>query len=120
MGGWGGDTLSSDHLPITISMTHAADMGSSAPATRFQYESADWGRFRAELGSVDIDVDQPDLENVNSPDSLFASGSGQGCHTHHQRWHGTTGKQPLVKRRLRGGRPNQTKAVQNLLQKPNG
>ena len=23
------DTLSSDHLPITISMTHAADMGSS-------------------------------------------------------------------------------------------
>ena len=47
-------------------MTHAADMGSSAPATRFKYESADWDRFRAELGSVDIDVDQPDLENVNS------------------------------------------------------
>ena len=60
------DTLSSDHLPITISMTHAADMGSSAPVTRFRYESADWDRFRAELGSVDIDVDQPDLENVNS------------------------------------------------------
>ena len=60
------DTLSSDHLPITISMTHAAEMGSSAPATRFQYESADWGRFRAELGSVDIDLDQPDPENVNS------------------------------------------------------
>ena len=60
------DTLSSDHLPITISMTHAADMGNSAPVTRFRYESADWDRFRAELGSVDIDVDQPDLENVNS------------------------------------------------------
>ena len=60
------DTLSSDHLPITISMTQTADMGSCAPATRFKYESADWGRFRAELGSIDIDVDQPDLENVNS------------------------------------------------------
>ena len=58
------DTLSSDHLPITISMTRVADMGSSAPATRFKYESADWDRFHAELGSVDID--QPDLENVNS------------------------------------------------------
>ena len=66
--GWevGVDTLSSDHLPITISMTHAADIGSSAPVTRFRYESADWDLFRAELRSVDIDVDQPDLENVNS------------------------------------------------------
>ena len=51
---------------MTISMTHAADKGSSAPATGFKYESADWDLFRAELGSVDIDVDQPDLENLNS------------------------------------------------------
>ena len=65
MGGWGGYPLL-HHLSITISMTHAADMGSSAPTTRFKYKSADWGRFQAELGSVDIDVDQPDLENVNS------------------------------------------------------
>ena len=52
-------------------MTHAADMGSAVPATRFKYESADWGRFRAELGSVDIDVAQPDLENVNRVKILF-------------------------------------------------
>ena len=46
------DPLSSDHLPITISMTHAADLGSSAPATRFKYESADFSAGVIDFGSV--------------------------------------------------------------------
>ncbi|MCB4763501.1 MAG: endonuclease/exonuclease/phosphatase family protein [Sulfurovum sp.] len=116
--GWevGVDTLSSDHLPITISMTHAADMGSSAPATRFKYESADWDRFRAELGSVDIDVDQPDLENVNS---RIVSSLLEAARVAIPTTSGGTAR-PGSNPWWNEDRPNQTKAVQNLLQKPNG
>ncbi len=66
--GWevGVDPLSSDHLPITTTMVFSADTGCPTPVIKYNYELADWGRFRSVLGSAVIDVGQADPEDVNS------------------------------------------------------
>ena len=62
------DPLSSDHLPLTmtITMVFSADTGCPTPVIKCNFELADWGRFRSVLWSAVIDVDQADLEDVNS------------------------------------------------------
>ena len=66
--GWevGEDSLSSDHLPIVISMCGTAEVGCPAPVSKYSYDKANWDLFRSLLGSKDIDIGQADIEEVNS------------------------------------------------------
>ena len=66
--GWevGEDSLSSDHLPIVISMCGTAEVGCPAPVSKYNYDKVNWDLFRSLLGSKDIDIGQADIEEVNS------------------------------------------------------
>ena len=66
--GWevGEDSLSSDHLPIVISMCGTAEVGCPAPVSKYNYDKANWDLFRSLLGSKDVDIGQADIEEVNS------------------------------------------------------
>ena len=54
--GWtvGDDPLSSDHLPITITFNTSVARNCPATNEKFNYNKADWSRFRAELGTSPI------------------------------------------------------------------
>ena len=63
----GDDPLSSNHLPIAINITGAVVRERNAPHETFNYNKADWLRFRAELGSLPIgDHGSLSIETLNS------------------------------------------------------
>ena len=59
------DSLSSDHLPITVSSVFSAEKGNPVTSTKFNYDLANWDLFRSTLGAAERDVGLPDLEEVN-------------------------------------------------------
>ena len=61
----GADSLSSDHLPITVSFVFSAEKETPATTSKYNYDLANWDLFRSLLGSAVINVGDADLDEVN-------------------------------------------------------
>ena len=58
----GADSLSSDHLPITVSFVFSAEKETPATTSKYNYDLANWDLFRSLLGSAEINVGDADLD----------------------------------------------------------
>ena len=56
----GADSLSSDHLPITVSFVFLAEKEASATTSKYNYDLANWDLFRSILGTAEINVGDAD------------------------------------------------------------
>ncbi len=61
----GADSLSSDHLPITVSFVFSAEKETPATTSKYNYDLANWDLFRNLLGTAEINVGDADLDEVN-------------------------------------------------------
>ena len=61
----GADSLSSDHLPITVSFVFSAEKETPATTSKYNYDLANWDLFRNLLGTSEINVGDADLDEVN-------------------------------------------------------
>ena len=61
----GADSLSSDHLPITVSFVLSAEKETPATTSKYNYDLANWDLFRNLLGTSEINVGDADLDEVN-------------------------------------------------------
>ena len=61
----GADSLSSDHLPITVSFVFSAEKETPATTSKYNYDLAIWDLFRSLQGTAEINVGDADLDEVN-------------------------------------------------------
>ena len=61
----GADSLSSDHLPFTVSFVFSAEKETPATTSKYSYDLANWDLFRSLLGIAEINVGDADLDEVN-------------------------------------------------------
>ena len=61
----GADSLSSDHLPITVSFVFSAEKETPATTSKYNYDLANWDLFRSLLGTAEINVGDADLDEAN-------------------------------------------------------
>ena len=61
----GADSLSSDHLPITVSFVFSAEKETPATTSKYNYDLANWDLLRSLLGTAEINVGDADLDEVN-------------------------------------------------------
>ena len=61
----GADSLSSDHLPITVSFVFSAEKETPTTTSKYSYDLANWDLFRSLLGTAEINVGDADLDEVN-------------------------------------------------------
>ena len=110
----GADSLSSDHLPITVSFVFSAEKETPATTSKYNYDLANWDLFRNLLGTAERTVGDVDLDEMNRRivSSILEAAKevipviGDGL------------SRSLVEQRMRGGYQTQTCNVQALLQRP--
>ena len=61
----GADSLSSDHLPITVSFVFSAEKETPATTSKYNYDLANWDLFSSLLKTAEINVGDADLDEVN-------------------------------------------------------
>ena len=61
----GTDSLSSDHLPITVSFVFSAEKETPVTTSLLSYDLANWDLFGSLLGAAEINVGEADRDEVN-------------------------------------------------------